>query len=93
MGAVLDFFIHQKKELERYKEKYGDLPGSDANSCEEVDDEEEEDDQDEEDEKDDGKEVERFGGQHRFQHREDDLEDDDDEDSPFGRDGSDTEQE
>jgi hypothetical protein len=30
MGLVLDFFVHQREELERYKRRFGELPGSDS---------------------------------------------------------------
>lgn len=34
MAAVLDFFVHQKKELERYRTKYGDLSDSEHDDVE-----------------------------------------------------------
>lgn len=40
MASVLDYFVQQQKQLERYRLKYGDLPDSESNgsAVEEVDD-------------------------------------------------------
>lgn len=39
MASILDYFVQQKRELERYKDKYGDLSNSD-NGVEELQSEE-----------------------------------------------------
>jgi adenylate cyclase len=30
MGSVLDFFVRQREELERYKQRFGELPADDS---------------------------------------------------------------
>lgn len=47
MSSVLDFFINQKSELDRYKAKYGELSSS-SDSDEEDNAEDEEDEEEEE---------------------------------------------
>lgn len=53
MASVLDHFVQQKKDLERYRAIYGDLPSSDepaaARELEDGDDEDSEQDSDHED--------------------------------------------
>lgn len=34
MASVLDFFVQQKKELDRYRETYGELPSADGGTKE-----------------------------------------------------------
>lgn len=51
MAGILDHFVQEKKRLERYKAKYGDLSSpetsgdEDAHTVEEVDDDEDKDDE------------------------------------------------
>lgn len=50
MASVLDFFVQQKKELERYRATYGALPDSHEGTVQEVHDRDEEEDGGEESE-------------------------------------------